>query len=275
MKSEERHELKTNELEKFTHQAGLFFETWGNQILLGIVAVILVATAIVWWQRSARSSAAAGWTELAAARSAEDFANVADKFPGTPAVAAARLSEAEEHLLSGVRLAFTDRAAAVSDLKAAREAYSAALDSPALPEDLRPQALFGLARALETTSDSNTTEAVKAYEKLATDYPGSIYAEEAKKRAAALKTGGAQEFYAWFHQQQPKPSDLDRPTDGLPFGHPPIDGSSTSLPEIPDDLRLNETDGTQAPPFPATGTDAAPADSEKTPEDAPAAPESK
>ncbi len=275
MKSEERHELKTNELGKITHQAGAFFETYGNQILLSIVAVILVATAVVWWQRSSRESAAAGWAELAAARSAEDFANVADKYPGTTVGAAARLSEAEYHLQSGIRLSFTDRAAAVSDLKKARESYEQALEYGGLSDDLRVQALYGLARALETTSDSNTTEAIKVYEKLAGDYPGSIYAEPAKQRAEALKTGSAQEFYAWFQQQQPKPSDLERPTDGLPPGHPPLDGSATSLPEIPDDLRLNETEGNQAAPFPATGNEADATDAEKKPEATPATPESK
>ena len=238
MKSEHRHELKTNELGKLAGQMAPFFETYGNRLLTGLVAVSVVAAAVIYWQRTSRGAAEAGWTMLSAANSPDKYAEVADKFPGTVVGAWARLSEAESRLESGVQLSFTDRSASVSDLNAAKKSFETLLEQPKLPPAVRERGLFGLARTLESLSDGDTQAAIKAYERLLKEFPETDYRQIAERQIAILKTGRGQEFYAWFYKQNPKPPDRGRPRDGgptgaLPPGHPPLtSGGTPSSPPV-------------------------------------------
>jgi len=245
MKSEERHELQTNELDKLMKRATPFFEQYGSKILLGLCAAVLVLSVGVYMVRSSTAGKSAGWTDLYSARSPEDFANVADDYEGTDVGAWARLQESESYLRSGVRLAFTDRAAGNSDLNQAKEGFQKLLSDSSVPPVVRERALFGMARSLESTSGSDTAKAVAAYEKFASEFPDSLYAPSAKKRKDVLETGGAKEFYAWFQEQTPEPSDRGGPMDGFPGGQFPFgNGSSTdlpiTLPPIPEGLKLPE-----------------------------------
>jgi hypothetical protein len=84
------------------------------------------------------------------------------------------------------------------------------------------RALFGLARAKEALPDKNLgpskvdDAAIETYQRLLTEFPISIYKDFAESRIAALKTGTAQDFYAWFEQQNPKPADREMPKDLIP-----------------------------------------------------------
>lgn len=224
-KSEHRHELKQNDLAQLALKLGKQFEVYGNQILLGLAAVFLIAGAVIWTMRSSKADKERGWTAYAAASSAEDFESVADDvgYEGTEVGSWARLSAAENHLASGIQMSFTDRPAAIDELDQAEENFDKLLANSSISKSIRERALIGMARCQEATSDGDTAEAIKTYKTFLTEFPDSIYKELAQKRIDALGTGSAQDFYAWFHQQNPKPEDRQFPQDGLPAGHPEID----------------------------------------------------
>jgi hypothetical protein len=214
MKSEHRHELKTNELGQLAQRMMPFLEKNGTRILVIFSAVAFVSAITIYWVRSSRATTYVGWARVAAARSAEDFANVADDFPGSKVAAWARLNEAERHLQNGIRLMFTDRAAGVSDLSQARSTLEELLAERGIPDQVREGARFRLARCLESEIGENTDAAIDAYEQLLQEYPESMYKESAETRVAALRTQEAKNFYAWFQKQNPKPPDIEKPNDG-------------------------------------------------------------
>lgn len=274
MKSQQRHELKSHELQKLAAKISPVWEAYGNGILLVVAAIILVAGVAVWLVRSSNASVSAGWTRYAACRDAETYANVADDFPDTKVGAWARLKEAEAHLQSGVRLSFEHRPDGVSDLKKAKESFDKLLDAGSVPAAVRERGLYGLARCLEATSGRDTGPAVKTYQKLLKEFPDSVYNGLAEERIENLKTGSAQEFYAWFHKQNPKRGDRANPFGGLPAGHPPFDSGNLfdrpTLPEIPDLLQMPD-----APDAPAeNGKQPAP-DKNDSAGNKPSVPESK
>ncbi len=214
MKSEHRHELKTNELGQLAQRMMPFLEKNGTRILVIFSAIAFVSAITIYWVRTSRATTYVGWARVAAARSAEDFANVADDFPGSKVAAWARLNEAERHLQIGVRLMFTDRAAGVSDLSQARSTLEELLAEKGLPDQVREGARFRLARCLESEIGENTDAAIDAYEQLLQEYPESMYKELAETRIAALRTQEAKDFYGWFQKQNPKPPDIEKPKDG-------------------------------------------------------------
>jgi hypothetical protein len=275
MKSEHRHELKTNDLSRWATQVGHSTEKYTNQIIAGVLGLVLLAGIGIYWQSASRAARSAGWNEMAAAQSAEDFANIADKYPGTQVAAWATLREGELHLGTGMRLTFTDRASGVSDLKKSREAFEKLVNDDSVPADVKERALFGLGRTLETLSDKNTEEAIAAYQKLITEYAYSAYKNAAEARIAALRTGGAQDFYAWWHEQNPKPVDRELPRDLSTPGGPLLNPNNTSAPLGENEFPTTSggtSDPTKAAPSekPAETSDEKPA--EKT--EAPKTPES-
>ena len=247
MKSEHRHQLQTNDLSRLAIKIGQFFETYFQQILISCAVIVAVAVGIFLY-RGQDSAEAAAWSALFAATSADQFANVADEFPGTTVGAWAMLNHAENLLQSGIRYSFTDRAAAVSDLNRSRERFEELRRKTELPEVVRQRALLGLARCLEATSDGNTSEAVAVYKEIV-NLGDSIYREQAQQRIDQLESGTAQAFYAWFHKQNPQPEDRSLPRDGLldllpndnvelPFNAPSTDavedGASPPPPSLPE-----------------------------------------
>lgn len=257
MKSEERHRLQEHDLQKLTAHAGEYWQRYGNYVLIGFLAVCLAAAVTIYLVNRFGAQASAGWTELRASATAEDFANVAEDFSGTVVGAWARLQEAEAHLQSGIRLSFADRPAARDDLTEAREAFEKTLANQAAPPQVRERALYGLARTLETLAGIQTAEqddsatkpaaslneAIDAYEQLLKQFPETLYKDIAQERIAELKRQSTQEFYAWFRTQNPRPGDRRLPQDGLlPPGHPAL--GDFSLPGAPEDA---------APPRPVPG----------------------
>src|SRR5580704_12979648 len=112
MKSEHRHELKTNELERIASEWGHTAEHYvqDNLTLLVVAAVVIAigAGGLVYWRSASGATGQQGWRELSGAAKAADYGNVADKFSGTVAGSWARLLEGEMELQSGIRSSFTD-----------------------------------------------------------------------------------------------------------------------------------------------------------------------
>jgi tetratricopeptide (TPR) repeat protein len=200
-----------------------WLDRYGNAAT--IVACVAMIGGAIWYSysRTSTSRREAAWAQYHQARTAADFGNIADVYGNTEVGGWARLSEGERLLESGSGLMFTDRAAALGDLKKSEEVFLKVLEMKSAPAGTRERALWGLAKAIETQSDGDTTKAIEAYQALLREFPSSIYKGAAEERIEALKSPEAREFYAWFHQENPKPADRGKPSDGLPEGHPPID----------------------------------------------------
>lgn len=213
MKSEHRHELQTNELGKLADQVGGYFERYANQISIGAIAVSLVAAGTIYWLRSSHARDAAAWRDLAGARRAEDFAAVWESHPDTAAAEWARVQEGEARLTEGIQLAFTNLESAQKELEQARKVLQASVDGNRAPDEARERALFALGRALESLSDGNEGDAVKAYHALVKEFPGSAYRADAEQRIAELESGRGQEFYAWFAKYPRPKAPASQPRD--------------------------------------------------------------
>jgi hypothetical protein len=215
MKSEHRHELAENDLSKLLARWGAEFDKHANTILTVLIVLALVAAGIIYWTRTSAATSAAGWTDLTRAGTAEDYQNVAEDYAGTQVAQWALLRAGDGFLREGIRLSLTDRTASQERLSQAKDSYNSLLKNTSAPRMVREQALLGFAVTLETMSDGDTTEAVAAYEKLLEEFPDSRFVGYATDRIASLKTGGAQDFYAWFHQLNPKPPERPGPQDQL------------------------------------------------------------
>jgi len=210
-----------------------------------IVACVAMIGGAIWYSYTRTSSARSesAWAQYSQARTAEDFGNIADVFSNTEVGTWARLGEGERLVDSGISLMFTDREAALGELKKADEAFGKVLGNMSGPEVARERAAWGLAKSTEAQSDGDTAKSIEGYAALLNQFPKSIYKAAAEERIESLKSPEAKEFYAWFHKQNPKPADLKKPKDGLPEGHPPID----SLPDNkPDGEKTKSEDQTKS-----------------------------
>ncbi len=250
MKSEHRHDLQTNDLSKVIAQAGEFLQKNGQSLLIGLVAVIALVIAIAVYSSRSDTESAESWARLAAARLAEDYAKVADDYDGTSAGAWARLQASELNLEQGIQVAFTNRPndiAEISELKQAKKGFDSLLSNSSVPSTVRERALLGMARYLETTCDGNTDQAIRAYKQFVSEFKNSSQKRIAEERIEALGTQSAQEFYAWFYDQHPKPLDREMPNDGFHGTGDSVDlniggivdkdAADNDFPKLPSDIR--------------------------------------
>jgi hypothetical protein len=233
MKSEHRHELKTNELERIATDWGRASEKYVHehtaQLVVAIIVVIAAAVGAIYWKTKTASLEHQSWRSLLDAKTAEEFGNVADKYAGTPVGAWARLREAEAEYFSAIRLMFSDGKAGRSEMKKAEEHFEQLVNDKSTPIDALERALFGLARCREALPEENVPaakindRAIATYERLVNskEFADTMYKEIAEARIRALRTGSAQDFYAWFEKQNPKLEDLERPKD---VKAPPLPG---------------------------------------------------
>lgn len=217
MKTEHRHELKANDLQKVAVKVETFYERHAATIQWGVIGVaFLLACGIYYWRTTAAVDAAA-WNELSQSQSAEDFAQVASNFSGSKAASWAKLREANSYLEVGLRDAFENREKANTDLKKAKDIL-ASLSKTGGPREFRQQVLFAYARSLEMTSDGDLKPAIEAYENLIKEIPDAAFKQEAERRIAALSKPSAKEFYAFFSKQNPKPPEPPKPNDSKAGG---------------------------------------------------------
>ena len=260
MNTEERHHLQQNDLAVHTAKAKTFAEEHGFTLLLVAAAIVVLLVAASLWTSWSRSASALGWADLFEARDQAELADVAVTYPDTPAALWAELIEADYHTRTGVAALYTDRATADDELKLAREKYEAVLDRDP-PAQAAQKALFGLATVQEVTSGGELTPALETYGRLIDEYPDSPFTALAERRVEELERPAAKPFYTWLAEQEPKPSDLQRPIDGPELPE--------TLPERPAGLRRIE-EGASGTAAPAETTEVpteeqAPADDADTP----------
>jgi hypothetical protein len=220
MKSEERHQLLTNDLGVVTTRTVGFFERHLESVIAVVCAVLVVVAVAVWWTQSAESDNTAGWTELDSAQNLLDLGRVADRFKGKTPGQWARLKIAEKAVQNALPMMFSHRELAKGELKSAVEGFESLVQDKTAPPIIRERALWGLALCLESLCDGDTSKPIAAYETLMTDFPDTIFKAVAQERIASLKKGDAKEFYEWFSKEDPKPLDV-RPDEFKGIGANP------------------------------------------------------
>ncbi len=231
-----------------------WLDQYGNVATI-VACVAMIGGAIAYsYNRTSTGRNERAWARYSQARSAQDFGDIADDFANTEVGAWARLSEGERLLESenpqtpsGISLMFTNREAALGDLKKATEAFRNVLAMKSAASAALERAAWGLAKSTEAQCDGDTSKPIEAYRALLNEFKSSIYRAAAEERIESLKSERSKEFYAWFHKQNPKPPEVSKPKDGLPDGHPPIDLPLDDKPEVekPKDeqSKAKETDG--------------------------------
>src|SRR5262245_12152584 len=109
MKSEERHQLRTNDLSVVTTKTVGFLEQHLEATIAAVCAVVVLIALVVWWNQSSVSNNSAGWTMLDSAKNLEDFGSVADRFKGKLPGQWAQLRISERNLQNALPLMFANR----------------------------------------------------------------------------------------------------------------------------------------------------------------------
>jgi tetratricopeptide (TPR) repeat protein len=269
MKSEHRHELAENDLSKLITRGLQKIEPYHNYILAGMLVITVAVLSVVMLTRSSSAERSAGFAELVTCKTADDYLNVAEQFDGEVSGNWARLRAGEEFLHEGIRLSVSDRTQSTDRLEEAQECFDKLLQNKSVGSQVREKALYGMAMTLESLGE-DTEKAISAYQALIDEFSDSRYRPMAEDRIDVLKTGRAQQFYAWFEAQHPSPEDRPLPRDMPDFGSsfgtqpeeqigglpppPPVPqrgAAGPAAPEPPADAGASE-----GPALPAPGNDA-------------------
>jgi hypothetical protein len=216
-----------------------FLEKHLNHVIMGVVGFLVVFAVVLWFLKSSVGDNQKAWGQFESATTPEDFDNVADDYPGTTVSAWSRLMSGERLLGEAVRLMFTDRKAANTQLADAETRFDELIEAnhTGILLQVSARAYLGKARVLEMTLGEDVADAIEAYEKLQRpDFKEFGYDAMVESRIKALAKKSTQEFYAWFDEQSPNPSDRKSPFafDGLPPNHPSL--IPITLPPIPPEL---------------------------------------
>ncbi len=258
MKTERRHELQTNELADRLAHLIVRIQPVARPLGLALLGAILVGA--VYWAVSASAGGRRreGWDQFLAAVNSgreEQYSEIMVAHAGTPVATMAQLRLADAQLRRGIELLFTNRPAALDELKSAEENFQAVRDAATKDTRLRQRAWFCLARTRESLNKLD--EARADYEGLTRDFPNGIYSPMAKGRLGELAAAGTQQFYAWFAEQNPRPAadtSLGSGTDGKKFEFESLpDDSSGILPTT----GLGGLSDAEAPGAEPTGGDSA------------------
>jgi hypothetical protein len=231
------------------------YATW----VLGILVVVLAFVVATNWSSSARSKTSEVWTKLYSETKPEDLAETAKLYPGTVAAEWALLHAANEYYASAMGDLPNNRDVAASNLKKALGLYEqVAKDAPSDSFQARA-AILGKARCLEARNA--LAEAIEQYELVATKWPDSPEAAQAKLFAEALKKPEAVSFYKDLYAYSPPKMTLP------PLGNETLDfpakkggigsarpGSSSLLDVVPGaPVEVTPPDISEIRPAPGTG----------------------
>ena len=264
MKSEERHQLLTNDLGVVTTKTVGFFERHAGSLIAGVCAVLLLSGFVYWQMTTTEAGSTVGWTSLDTAETLEELGGVADKFKGQPPGQWAQLQIAEKTLQNAMPLMFTNREIALTDIKRCREGFESLLHEKSILPAIRERSLWGLALCLETACDGDTSKPIEAFERLNADFPNNIFKPVAEERIAALKKSDAKEFYSWFSKEKPQPPEVsprDFKLDSVKLPAPtwPDEGSDDDPegfgPQSPDRIQIPQQKNEPAPAAPEKADD--------------------
>lgn len=223
------HEADKTELEKWLTIAGKKLKPYANQILLGGIVLAVVVITVLFVTNSSQSGSAEQWEEFVGYSTPEDFAELADKNSDSAVGSWALLQAGKGFLQEGMRNALSNREVSDTRLNEAVEAFETLLKNSNAPAKAREEALFGLGTAREVLAGGDPAPAIEAYNKLLKEFPESIHKAWIEQRIEVLGQAPTQEFYAWFREQNPKPSDRTLPSDLLPDLPEPPETSDLDL----------------------------------------------
>lgn len=235
MKSEERHQLLTNDLEVVTKRVAGTFEQHAGTAIAVVMGIVVAIGIGIWWTSTSDTDVAAAWTRLDTAQTLEDFGDISDKYKGKPAGQWAELISSERILQTAMPMMFSNRELALTDISKSRQGFDELLSEKNAPASIRERAMWGLALCLETSCDGNTEKPIKAYERLLADFPDSMFKTVAEERITELKRKEAADFYAWFSKENPRPPEAV-PRDFKDGVHLPAPKGPGDANEFDDDL---------------------------------------
>jgi hypothetical protein len=230
-----------------------FLEKHLTQLIIGVVGFLVVFGVIIMLRSSSLDDNQEAWGRFESATTPEEFDSIADDFPGNDVAAWSRLMSGEQLLGESVRLMFTDREAAKTQLEAAEEKFDTVIEKNYTGNlsQVAARAYLGKARVMELTLGGDVEDTIAAYKELdKPEYENLGYKSLIEDRIEALGKRSTKEFYAWFDKQSPKPTDRPAPFDGLPPNHPSM--TPVSLPPIPPELypaEWSELDADEGPLF--------------------------
>ncbi|MEZ6129226.1 MAG: hypothetical protein R3C59_11130 [Planctomycetaceae bacterium] len=209
------HHDDRTELEKLLFRLKPWLQENGTTLIYALAAVLAIAAVVIYARRTPPGNAEASRALLLAV-TPEDFRDVADEYPDTHIGSWSRLRQADRLLDNAVSNLFSNRAVGLEEMDQAEAAYQRLADRTSLDEQIRERVLIGLARVTENRSDGTeaaSRKAIAAWQLVLDEFPSTIIKEHAEQRIKELATKESQEFYAWFHKQDPKP---------LPVGQPDV-----------------------------------------------------
>jgi hypothetical protein len=238
MKTERRHELEANELAIRLGKITEAIQPRARAVMAVIVAIVAIVLIIQYTGSSSTTRQTEGWNRYATAIASGDIFELdtlGDDFKKAPVGNWARLILADQHLMTGVRETFRDRAQANTELNKAITNYES-VRAEARHELLKQRAHFGLGRSHEALS--KLAEAERNYQAVVDGWPNSAMAVAAQSRLDDLALARTREFYDWFAQQTPQ-ADFLRDQPGTPGARPEFDLDALLSPSGDVELDLN------------------------------------
>lgn len=223
------HEAEKTELEKWLVKLGEKLKPYKNQLLIGVIAFAVALVAVPLILQSASSNQTEQWEEFVGYSTPEDFAQLAEKNPDSTVAAWALLQAGRGYLGEGMSNALSNREVSDTRLNEAVEAFETLLKNSNAPDKAREEALLGLGTAREVLGGGDPAPAIEAYQNLLKEFPDSIHKAWVEQRVTVLEQDQTQDFYAWFREQNPKPSDRALPSDLLNDIPPPPEKSDLDL----------------------------------------------
>lgn len=195
MKSEERHDLELNTLDKYLRTIGEQLAPYASYIIYGGLALVAA-----WGIYSLSTSAVqtkdqVAWDAYTSAMlpgtyDSQKLQATANQYEGKSVGELAKLAWADGELTSGCNIYFSNKKLAMTRLDEALAAYES-LASDSRNAMLRQRAQFGVAQTLEAKGEIE--QAIKAYKKAS-----GPYAELAETRVEYLQDYNAAEYAEWL-----------------------------------------------------------------------------
>ena len=238
MKSERRHELGHNQLADWLGQQYTLIKPYANQILIGLLVILLVVALVVWLTNRSAAATATTWEKFYAALDDDTkLADFADANTTNEAGQLAAVLLGDRYLYASSREIFKNKIQAMNNNGKAVSSYKSCLSRATKPT-LRQRATFGLARAEEVSGEIK--QAVAHYEEIEQRWPDSLYATYAAQRLRDLKNSSTKEMYDWLAQYDPKPfSPTDRPAFDPSVPDEPAPTAPRTTPATTYDLKLD------------------------------------
>jgi len=234
MKSKRRHELQTNALANWIGEKIEVIKPYSNFIVLGILAVVILIAAVVFFINRGKQQVAEGWGDFTIEANkreldTKELTKVAQSDPDSLAHLWALQRAADDHRNKGINLLYDERDEGLKELAASTKLYQEILKR-ADDDFLQRRARYGLAKALESKGDVDG--AIKQYKELKSAAGDYAIGKDAKRQLARLER--QRDFYKSFAEFKPGETsessqsmllpdrpDITFPGDLLPFPERP------------------------------------------------------